>query len=237
MKVIAYSLFGNNPRYTINMIINIELAVTLYPDWRVWVYYDNTVPQKILNKIKSYSNADLKDGNESMGIVSDTSSYSWRRLMWRFCSYDDEQVEYSIFRDADSYVSQREKDAVDQWISTKKSLHIMREVYPGHNSQIMAGMWGLRKNNKIDSLKTMCMNYTASSNYAMDQSFLNGIVYPIYYKDMVVHDSNSDLRYNDFTNDWPSPTYNDQYIGRTQGPPCEESGMVQRYNDLIVEMQ
>jgi hypothetical protein len=226
MKVIAYSLFGINERYTINMILNAELAAKFYPDWQVWVYYDESVYAFITEKLKSYKNVRLKKQPVSRG--------DWSRLMWRFYAYDDPEVECAIFRDADSYLSQREKDAVDQWLSTGKSIHIMREVYPGHNSKIMAGMWGMRKNDKIKSLSQMCIEYSRSNEnaYFMDQHFLNNKIYPLFTGDMVVHDGNSNLRFNDATHEWPSLTYNDQYIGRTQYPPDPESGQLERFNQI-----
>jgi hypothetical protein len=228
-NIIAYSLFGSDPRYTINMIINIELALKIYPTWEVWVYFDNTVPKKILDKLQSYSNVKIFN-------MSGRYKIGWTRLMWRFHAYDDTTVNSVIFRDADSYLTQREKDAVDQWLSTGKSLHIMREVYPGHNSLMMAGMWGIKRNNKIHSIATFIRNYTGEDNYAMDQTFLNTIVYPMFKDDMVVHDGNSELRYKDATHIWPSITYDDQYIGRTQYPPCPESGQLERFNQLSREL-
>ena len=232
MKIIAYSLFGADPRYTINMIINAELASKIYPDWKVWVYHDNTVPNNIINKLMTFNNVNL---------IPQPSTKNWSRLMWRFYSYDNPNVEYSIFRDADSYLTQREKDAVDEWLTTNKSIHIMREVYPGHNSKIMAGMWGIRRTPKIRSLTQMCLEYTNNSNneniYSMDQHFLNTLIYTLFNNDMVIHDGNSNLRYGDATHKWPSITYNDQYIGRTQYPPCPESGQLERFNQLIHEIK
>lgn len=225
MKVISYSLFGTSERYTINMIINAEIAAKIYPDWQVWVYYDESVPSYIIDRLKKYNNVSVK---------KQPFTENWSRLMWRFYAYDDPQVNLCIFRDADSYLSQREKDAVDQWLSTEKSIHIMREVYPGHNSKIMAGMWGLRRNDKIKSISDMCITYADGNenSYFMDQHFLNNIIYPLYNDDKVVHDPYSNLRYNDATHEWSSMTYNNQYIGRTQYPPCPESGQLERFNEL-----
>lgn len=228
-NIISYSLFENNPRYTINMVINVELALKIYPNWEVWIYFDNTVSEKILNKLQSYSNVKIFN-------MSKKYKEKWMRLMWRFHAYDDGNVNFVIFRDADSYLTQREKDAVDQWITSKKSLHIMREVYPGHNSLIMAVMWGIKKNNKIESFEDLIKNYKGENNYAMDQTFLNTLIYPIFIDDMVVHDSNSELTYKDATHVWPSITYNDQYIGRVQYPPCPESGQLEFFNKLIREL-
>lgn len=224
-KVIAYSLFGTSQRYTINMIINVELAKQFYPDWKVWIYYDDTVAHQYINKLKTYDNVFLiKQPKEK-----------WKRLMWRFYAYDHPDVECVVFRDADSYLSQREKDAVEQWLSTGKSIHIMREVHPGHNSKIMAGMWGLRKTNKIKNLTQLCISYNGADAYYMDQAFLNSTLYPLFLNDMVVHDSNN--VFADKTHEWPSPQINEQYIGRTQFPPSEGSGMCNRFIELERELK
>jgi hypothetical protein len=38
MKVIAFSLWGNDAKYGIGAIKNVELARQIYPDWQVWIY-------------------------------------------------------------------------------------------------------------------------------------------------------------------------------------------------------
>ena len=32
-KVISFSLYGNDPKYTIGMIKNVNISKELYPDW------------------------------------------------------------------------------------------------------------------------------------------------------------------------------------------------------------
>lgn len=225
---ISYSLFGDNPRYTINMVLNAELASSLYEHWKVLVYYDDTVPAKIVQRLQTYPNVILEKGS----IEKD----NWRRLMWRFQAYDKSDANLVVFRDADSYLTKREKDAVDQWAKTEKDLHIMREVWPGHNSKIMAGMWGLRKNNRLTSLIELVKRYKGANEYSIDQAFLNSVVYPMFKDSMVVHDANSHLRYKDATHEWPSPMVNDQYIGMVQYPPNSGSGLVDRFNQIQNEL-
>jgi len=43
-KVISFSLWGNIKLYTIGTVKNAILAKKIFPDWIVYVYYDNTVP-------------------------------------------------------------------------------------------------------------------------------------------------------------------------------------------------
>ena len=53
-KVISFSLYGDNPIYTIGSIKNVELSRIHFPEWEVWIYHNNTVPQHILNELKSH---------------------------------------------------------------------------------------------------------------------------------------------------------------------------------------
>jgi hypothetical protein len=230
-KLIAYSLYGNSPRYTINAIINAEICNELYPDWECRFYYDNSVPNKIIQKLKTYKNVNMIDmTNKSYDNFPTQHS---PKMFWRFMAYDDSNVDVLIFRDTDSYPSIRERDAVNQWLETGKSLHLMREVQPGHHSRIMGGMWGLRKTGKLGSI---VRESAKLGRQPTDQNYLTYSVYPLFENDRVVHDDSN--CFGDKTHDWPTPRpHGDLYLGRTQGPPCEESGMVQRYNDLIVEMQ
>ena len=231
-KVISYSLYGNNPRYTINAIINAEICLELYPDWECRFYYDNSVPVSIINKLKIYPNVNLINmTNKSYPF---TGLHHSTHMFWRFEAYDDPTVDVVIFRDTDSYPSEREKDAVNQWLESGKNIHLMREVQPGHHSKIMGGMWGLRKNNKLHSLISTLTNYY-SRGYSTDQNYLSVIIYPVFDGDRVVHDS--DNPFGDKTHDWPTPrSHPDLYLGRTQGPPCIESGKLQRYNELLNEL-
>lgn len=53
--------------------------------------------------------------------------------MWRFLSLGDKFVDILLSRDLDSFILQREVDAVQAWISSGKVAHIMRDN-PYHNA-------------------------------------------------------------------------------------------------------
>ena len=53
------------------------------------------------------------------------------------------KVEVAMFRDLDSRPSQREVDAVHEWLQSKHAFHVMRD-HPGHDLPMLAGMWGLK---------------------------------------------------------------------------------------------
>ena len=51
-KVISFSLWGNNPIYTVGAIRNAELAQLIYPEWVCRYYIGHCVSDKILNKLE-----------------------------------------------------------------------------------------------------------------------------------------------------------------------------------------
>ena len=208
-KIVSFSLFGNNPRYTINALVNAELCKTLYKDWECRIYYDDTVPHTIQSLLRQQSNVNM---------IKETGVGHSRRL-WRFYAYDD--CDIFISRDIDSHITEREVSAVEDWLNTDKSLHIMRD-HPHHKNKIQAGMFGLRKSPKLESLKTISNNFISNSrnHLAMDEVFLTDKVYDLFIGDMIVHDDKN--FHNDKTNEWRIPIlYNDehgQFIGRPQFP-------------------
>jgi protein O-GlcNAc transferase len=180
-KVISFSLYGDNPIYTIGCIKNAELRKHVFIDWEMWVYHNNTVPQDILDKLKELD-VKLINTNEDNGFFGS---------LWRFNPISDENVEYFISRDCDSRISLRDETAVNEWINSNKSFHIIREHPIGHGWVINAGMWGA-KGNSISNFNILVRDYL-NNNYrtddkSIDQCFLRDIVYPIAIKDLFLHD-------------------------------------------------
>ena len=49
-KIISFSLWGDNPKYTIGAINNAKLSQSIYPDWICRFYCGKSVPEEILKK-------------------------------------------------------------------------------------------------------------------------------------------------------------------------------------------
>ena len=64
-------------------------------------------------------------------------------MNWRFFPTLDPQVDILLSRDLDSRISQREVDAVTEWLESEKPVHVMRD-HPGHDTPMLGGMWGTR---------------------------------------------------------------------------------------------
>jgi hypothetical protein len=195
-KVISYSLWGDNPKYTIGAIRNAELANKIYPGWISRFYVGDTVPKSIVDSLNSIPNTELVCVNENN---------NWTGMFWRFSSSYDSTVSVSIFRDTDSRLSFREKYAVDEWLSSDKTFHIMRD-HPFHRFPILGGMWGFKQNDRYN-MQILLNNFNRTNEYGTDYSFLGSVLYPLIVDDKIVHDPFFDKK------DFPLPRKNKEFVG------------------------
>ena len=181
MKVISFSLYGNDPIYTIGCIKNAQLLNSLFPGWEMWVYYNDTVPIDIINELRDL-NVKLIDTYEHKDFFGG---------LWRFQPIVEPGVEYFISRDCDSRISQRDVTAVNEWIESGKTFHIIRDHPIGHGWPISAGLWG-SKGSSISAFNELKEKYLLENNRmwdrSIDQCFLRDVIYPIAATDVFVHD-------------------------------------------------
>lgn len=195
-KVISYSLWGNNPKYTIGAIKNAELAQTIYPGWHSYFFIGSSVPTEIQNALLNIPNVFLfykKDYGD------------WRSMFWRFETSYDLEVDISIFRDTDSRLSLREKYAVEQWESSNKTFHIMRD-HPYHKYPILGGMWGYKKNNSYP-MRYLIEHCDKSNRYGTDYEFFINNLYPLIGNDKIVHDPFFEKK------DFPTQRMGTEFVG------------------------
>ncbi len=188
MKYLSFSLWGDKPIYNVGAIKNALLWKKIYPEWMMVVYYDNSVPIDTIEKLNK------------LGVKTiDATNFNIYGMFWRFFAESLDNCEYAIFRDTDSRISKREKLAVDEWIKSGKSLHVMRD-HPAHripygadNLGILGGMWGIKGG--VLSLKEMIENFAKDKglDYGSDQNFLQS-VYTHFKEDKCVHDEFFELK-------------------------------------------
>jgi len=181
MKVISFSLYGEDPIYTKGCIKNAEIKKEVFIGWEMWVYHNDTVPQDILDKLIELD-VKLINTNENNGFFGS---------LWRFNPITEPNIEYFISRDCDSRISLRDETAVNEWIESGKSFHIIRDHPIGHGWPMNAGMWG-SKGNSITDFKNMMSDYLIINNRtddkSIDQCFLRDIIHPIVSTDLFLHD-------------------------------------------------
>lgn len=173
-KIISFSLWGDKPKYCIGAIKNLELAKIFYKDWFVRFYIGNDVPKNIISILEE-NGAEIiyKNGN------------NWTGMFWRF-EPASENIICMISRDVDSRLSEREFEAVSEWLNSEKEFHIMRD-HPFHGVPILGGMWGA-KHNCIPDMKEKIKKYTKGNFWQVDQNFLKEIIYPEIKNRSLVHD-------------------------------------------------
>jgi hypothetical protein len=176
-KLISFSLWGCDPKYTVGALRNAELAKEIYPDWKCKFFIGRDVPNDIVVGLSSYDNTIVS--------VKDCAS-GWDSMFWRFETSYDPNISASIFRDTDSRLSYREKYAVDEWLSSDKTFHIMRD-HPYHRFPILGGMWGF-KNNDSYKMHELLTNFEKKDRYGTDYEFFIQKLYPLIGDDKIVHD-------------------------------------------------
>lgn len=196
VKVISYCLWGNNPKYNIGAIKNAQLAREIYPDWQARFYCGYSVPKLTIDELLKIGKADIcYQEIDSWGmplkhaleldtyIINAPFPGDWRGMLWRFEAASDPSVNAMISRDCDSRLSLREKLAVDEWMSSDKKWHIMRD-HPWHCAPMLGGMWGVKG---CSQMTNWIASWRQEDRYQTDQDFLRDIVYPVASKDAMIH--------------------------------------------------
>jgi protein O-GlcNAc transferase len=165
-KVISFSLWGDNPKYTVGAVKNAQLIEKFYPGWEGWFYCGNSVPQNIISSLKS----------KGAKVIPRDEPGDWTGMFWRFQAIADPEVEVMLSRDTDSRLSQREAVAVTDWLDTGLLFHVMRD-HPAHSTEILGGMWGARKPILGDMIH-LINTYSKGNFWQVDQNFLRQIVWP-----------------------------------------------------------
>lgn len=195
-KIISFSLWGHDPKYTVGAIRNSELAKEIYPGWECHFYTGDGVPQDVIDTLSNDNTVIMMDGS------------GWNATFWRFLSAGKADV--FISRDTDSRLNPREQAAVDQWLASDKDFHIMRD-HPYHQTEILAGMWGCR-NGILKGIRDMIFNYDMGSydqTYQNDQNFLRDVIYPIVKDNSMIHDEFFEKK------PFPTPRINSQdFVGQ-----------------------
>lgn len=175
-KIVSYSLYNNRPKDTINAIINCLLMPKIYPDWVARFYIDDTLPPTIEKLLRSF---------EYVEVVVMPRHRGSEAMLWRFLPAADWNSTM-ISRDADSWISMREKVCVDQWLASNKNFHIIRD-HCYHSQKIMGGMWGTR-NSILPKIAEEVEKFSKENTY--DQGFLATVIYPNITHDLMVHFGN-----------------------------------------------
>jgi hypothetical protein len=177
MKLITFSLFGDNPLYCEGAVENARLAKEIYPDWVARFYVAEDTPEEYTWRLKDY--------DAEVYLRRRYSAYD--ALNWRFLPFMDDTVDVWISRDCDSRLSWRERRAVDEWLTTDKPVHLMRDSH-NHSYTIMAGMFGVNNTLYHQRYGKLNLDVQHQNNREDDQTILQRYVWPMIVQDHVCHD-------------------------------------------------
>ena len=200
--VLSYTVFGkkSSERYgkLIEKVAEDAEKSSFYHGWTVRVYHDS-YPEELRRKLnKTYKNLEFCDvGGLVLPFLPNLSVSNINGMTWRFIPMTDPTVGIMCSRDLDGEIYKREEDAVQYWMRTNKTLHLMRD-HPLHVTEILGGMWCFRPTNSPTkanrSLKLMLENAGKRSNTSEavkgnDQQMLRRYLWPEVKNDVIQHDS------------------------------------------------
>lgn len=144
-------------------------------------------------------------------------------MSWRWLPIGDHFVHRFASRDIDTFVYQREVDAVKAWVQSARPGHIMRDS-PYHTTTILGGLWGYDRRRDpttaaqiyarmLHSRIAAQYNQPLANEKQRDQHFLSYYIYPLLSKGRsLVHDSYLCHRFGD-SEPFPSRRHKGCYVG------------------------
>jgi len=171
------------PSYILGAILNADIAKEEWQDWTCRYYIDkSTIDESIINELKSRDNVEVFLFEKNEGYFS---------TLWRFYAFTDDNLDYVISRDVDSRLHVRDKASVDEWISSGKDYHIIRD-HCQHTRVMAAGMWGAKSGliteQSLDSYRDFCILKNTKDKFGNDQDFLEHVIYPHAKTRAIIHD-------------------------------------------------
>lgn len=201
-NVVAYSLWGDNSMYWVGATRNIEQVKKYFPGWICRFYIDESCDVDLIKSING-DNVEIRFVN---------SKDSFHGMFWRFWASEDTDVDIFLSRDCDSRFSDREVAAVNEWLSSDKDFHIMRD-HPYHSVPILGGMWGCRNGIMRNiGISKLIEDWDSYCRKGIDQDFLGQIVYPL-VKDISMEHSEFNLNYGGDVKYFPTERINYEFVG------------------------
>lgn len=117
----------------------------------------------------------------------------WFMMFTRFYPVENPNNNIYMSRDTDCRLSKRELFCIEDWLQSKKTLHIIRD-HPYHTTEILGGLWGFQNNNIPDlrfQISKWCIEFVRNNKIYQkgpDQFFLKNL-YKKYNNDAYIQDS------------------------------------------------
>ncbi len=201
-NIVAYSLWGNHPMYWVGALRNIELVSKYFPGWICRFYIDDSSDKELIDTIKG----------ENVEVILVKSKDSFHGMFWRFWAVEEPDVDIYLSRDCDSRFSDREFNAIQEWLESDKDFHIMRD-HPYHTVPILGGMWGCRNGilRNVNFSQTI-EKWNQFHRKGIDQDFLGQVIYP-FVKDKSLEHSEFNLKFGQEIRPFPTKRIDYEFVG------------------------
>ena len=178
MKVISYSIFGQEQLYRVGLLKNIEIAKKLFPDWKVFIHLD------VDNEKKDFLKNIRQPNTELIDLKEDDPRDG---MMWRMLPMEQNH-EAVIIRDVDTRLFGRDRKLVDNWMDTNFKFHLCRDNF-GSYQTVLGGLWGGRYSNlqiKDNWNKWKKAEFKKGVSRLRDIDFIKKYIYPEIRTDLLV---------------------------------------------------
>lgn len=202
---------------------NIRLIAKHYPDWYVYVYLGDDVPEWFAQYlITTYKNV----------VIRRTGVKGFENTIHRFFAIDEPGVDAMFVRDCDGRIHWRDRWAINYFMKqTRKNLLIIRD-HKEHNC-MLAGTWGIRKSIVKIPVRSMFASWNPVHcgsgdpnnvrGYGIDQNFLSSVFYEHYADEVLVVHSFDYVSDGEMGVKFPFTWSNDMYVGRIECKPITEN--------------
>jgi hypothetical protein len=176
MKVISYSLWGDKLLYLHGALVNAAQTKEFFPDWDMWIYYDDSVPIETIQKLQEFSHITC--------IRVDDGSYG---MFWRFRALFENDLEAVLIRDLDSRITWRDVRCVTEWMESPFRLSVIRDHEEHYKVPILGGLFGIKGGPLPQELIPIMNEYSKIHKYNIDQVFLHDFVWPLLIQTRMEH--------------------------------------------------
>jgi hypothetical protein len=176
--LISYSLYGNQPRYTIGAIKNSAIALSDLPDFTLRFYVGESVPDWVVSTLRLFKNIQI----HPMLGKEDASA-----MFWRFYALADLDYDYILVRDCDARLNPREIAMHQEFVESGQNFHIIKDHPTGHNYLLSGGLFAAKKITLHDIHK-LIQAWEPQARYGNDMDFLQRIIYPRVIGEALIHD-------------------------------------------------
>lgn len=151
-KIISYSIQSDVEDHHLKYILktNIKRAKRLYPNWVVRVYHKGSLSPNEECELECLrmKNRELLDNTDICDVTrlpvdlynTWDASYILSSML-KYLPVGDDLVKAFVSRSVISCLFDREVAAVNEWLSSGRHFHVMRD-HPDHMRNVISGLWG-----------------------------------------------------------------------------------------------